>query len=107
MSSARLSIPLQQTASAGDEDSFADEIDKGFLIERAFKQLECFAHAQMNDGVQAFRARFPCPANPESSFNTTVSPGRQFPRMTLPSSIFSFSARAIGMRNPIEISLVM
>ena len=47
------------------------------------------------------------PANPESSFSKTVSPGRQLPRVTLPSSIFSFSARVIGMRRPIEMSFVM
>src|SRR6266699_2984183 len=33
------------------------------------------------------------PAKPESSFNKIISPGKQLPRMQLPSSIFNFSAR--------------
>jgi hypothetical protein len=47
------------------------------------------------------------PAKPESSLSEIISPGRQLPRMQLPSSVFNFSARAIGMRNPIEISFVI
>src|SRR6266702_4779087 len=40
------------------------------------------------------------PANPESSFNRIISPGKQLPRIQLPSSIFNFSARAMGIRSP-------
>ena len=47
------------------------------------------------------------PAKPESSFSKIISPGKQLPSTQLPSSILSFSERAIGMRNPMEMSLVI
>ena len=43
------------------------------------------------------------PAKPVSSLSTIISPGRALPRITLPSSIFSFSALAMGMRRPSEM----
>src|SRR5437868_6813433 len=38
--------PLQQTAAASNENSFAHVIDKRFLIKRAFEQLECLTDTE-------------------------------------------------------------
>src|SRR5438067_1105434 len=46
--------PTEKTAPASNEDSFADEIDEGFFVNRTFEKLEGFADSQMNDGVQGF-----------------------------------------------------
>src|SRR5436190_3330164 len=44
----------QMAASAGDEDALADVIDKRFLFQLPFQQLERFAQPQMNDCVKRF-----------------------------------------------------
>jgi len=45
-------------APAGNEDPFANEIDEGFFIQRAFEQLKGLAHSQVNDGVQGLAFDF-------------------------------------------------
>ena len=97
---------VQETASAGDENTFADVIDERFFVEPALEQLKSFAQPQMNDRVQRLALDL------FAGETGIVLQQNRFAReaiaeYTLPSSIFSFSARAIGMRSPIEISLVM
>lgn len=42
----------EKTASAGDENAGAEVVDKWFLIESAFEEIESFSQAQVNDRVQ-------------------------------------------------------
>ena len=97
---------VQQTASTSDKNAGADVVDERLLFNRALEQFENLAESQMNDGVECFALDL-FAAKPESSLSRIVSPGRQLPRTQLPSSVFNFSARAIGIRSPIEMSFVM
>jgi len=78
--------PVQVAASAGDENSFADVVDKRLFFELPLEQLEGFPQPQMNDRIQRFPLDF-------LAGKTGI--------------ILNFSARVIGMRRPIEISFVM
>ena len=98
--------PIEMTASARDENSFADVVDEGSSSSLPFEQLECFAQAQMDNRVE--RLAFDLfPRKTGIVFQQNRLARQTIAKVTLPSSIFSFSARAIGMRNPIEMSLVM
>src|SRR5207248_8870745 len=54
----QIAAPPRKSTPASDEDPFANEIDERFLLQRAFEQFECFAHPQMNDGVQGLAFDF-------------------------------------------------
>jgi hypothetical protein len=97
---------IEKTASPRDKNAGTEVIEEWFLLESAFEELEGLADSQVNDRVQRLALDL-LPGKTGIAFSKIVSPGRQLPRMQLPSSIFNFSERAIGMRRPIEMSLVI
>ena len=49
---------IEQAASAGDENSGSGEIDERFFLQFAFEELQTFAQAHMDDGVQSLAFDF-------------------------------------------------
>ncbi len=93
-------------ASAGDENSLAEVVDERFFLEAALEQFERLAQPQVNDRVERFALDF-FPGKTGIVLQQDRFARQTIAENTLPSSIFSFSARVIGMRRPIEMSFVM
>ena len=96
----------KMTAAARDEDSFANVVDERFFFELPSEQFECLTQAEMDNRVERLALDL-FPRKTGIVFQQNRFPRQTIAERTLPSSIFNFSARAIGMRNPMEMSLVM
>ena len=94
---------FEQRTAAGEQQTRAEEIEVIRVVELALEQFEGLTHAAVDDRVEHFTLDLLARETRSRPCSTTVSPGSELPRTTLPSSTFSRSAFAIGMRRPSEM----